>query len=154
MMERKYSKDSKNAKQIITTQIQADQETVFHFLATTAGISTWFPQLSIKEEAVLFDMGDGTFEKMALIDYTTNEHIAYEWATGKVEFQLEKTDNGTKLTLTETLPLNFTALAEDFTGWFVQMKNVKAVSETKKPAKIPQGEIKTVKAEIEEALSE
>lgn len=156
MMERSYSKDSSNAQQVLKTLIQADRKTVFHYLATTEGISNWFPQLSIDEEEneklVLFDMGDGTFEKMALLDYSTNEHISYEWAVGKIEFHLEEIEDGTELTLTETLPLDFAALPQDFTGWFVQMKNVKSVAETGKPAKIDKEEIQTIRKEIETAF--
>lgn len=155
-MERSYSKDSSTAQQVLKTLIQADAKTVFHYLATTEGISNWFPQLSIDEEddekLVLFDMGDGTFEKMALLDYSTNEHISYEWTVGKVEFHLEEVEEGTQLTLTETLPLDFPALPQDFTGWFVQIKNVKSVAETGKSATIDKEKIQTIRQEIEAAF--
>ena len=88
---------------------------------------------------------------MALFDYITNEHIAFEWAAGKVEFYLEETEEGTKLKLIETLPLDFTALVPDFTGWFIQMKNVKHVVETGKSAVIDKDEIQTVQAEVKAA---
>lgn len=156
MIEKNYSKDSSKAQQILSTIIQADKKTVFHYLATTDGISNWFPQLSIDEEEneklVLFDMGDGTFEKMALLDYSTNEHISYEWAAGHVEFHLEDASAGTKLTLTETLPIDFNALAQDFTGWYVQMQNVKSVSETGTPVKVNKEEIQAVRKDIETQL--
>lgn len=156
-MNQTYSKDSTQAKQVLNTTIQADKETVFKLLATSEGISSWFPQLSLDDDqdasAVLFDMGDGTFEKMALLDFTTNEEIAFEWTSGKVDFKLEDTDNGTSLTLTETLPLDFKALPQDFTGWYVQMQNVKSVAETGESKKIDKEEIKAVRKEIEEKLA-
>lgn len=156
MVERTYSKDSTNAYQSLTVNIQADKEKVFKHLATTEGISSWFPQLSLTkendEQLVLFDLGDGTFEKMRLLDYATNEHIAYEWATGKVEFHLKETNDGTTLTLKESLPLNFKGLPEDFTGWFVQIKNIQHVLETGGMHKIDRSEIKQVKAEIIQKL--
>ena len=155
MIERKYSKDKTHATQTLTTLIQADKEAVFHYLATTEGISSWFPQLSIadetKEKSLVFDLGDGAAEKMALFDYITNEHIAFEWATGKVEFHLEESDKETKLILTETLPLNFNALVPDFTGWFIQMKNVKSVVETGQAATIDKDEIQMIQSEVKEA---
>lgn len=155
-MNRTYSKDSTQAKQVLNTVIQADKETVFNLLATSEGISSWFPQLSLDDDkdasAVLFDMGDGTFEKMALLDFTTNEAIAFEWSAGKVDFKLEDTDNGTSLTLTETLPIDFTALPQDFTGWYVQMLNVKSVAEDGESKKIDKEEIKAIRKEIEETL--
>lgn len=156
MIERTYSKDSIQAKQVLTTLVQADKKEVFHYLATTEGISNWFPQLAIEDEkdvkAVVFDLGNDTFEKMALLDYATNEHIAFEWAAGKVDFHLEETGKGTKLTLTETLPLNFNALVPDFTGWYIQMKNLKSTVETGLPADIDKEEIQSIQKEVEEAF--
>lgn len=156
MIERNYKKSETSAKQVLKTIIQAEAKTVFHYLATTEGISNWFPQLSIdltdEEQALLFDLGDGTFEKMALLDYSTNEQISYEWASGRVEFHLEKVDNGTQLILTETMPLDFKGLPYDFAGWYVQMQNVKSVSETGEPAKINKEEIKAIRQEVEAAF--
>ena len=157
MDEKFYSKDDSLVKQTLSLLIEATKKEVFHYLATTEGISTWFPQLSIKEEddeqAVLFDMGDGTFEKMKLLDYKTDEHISYEWAAGKIEFKLKDADEGTLLVLEEELPVNFNAIPEDFTGWYVQMLNVKSVSETGSPAKLNREEIMAVKEEIQAQLS-
>lgn len=156
MMTREYSKDNTTVSQKLTAFIHADKKTVFHYLATTDGISTWFPQLSLTEEEdeqlVLFDMGDGTFEKMKLLDYKTNEHISYEWASGKIEFTLEEVDDGTQLVLSEELPLDFNAIPEDFTGWYVQMNNVKSVAETGASAPINRENIKEVKTDIIEQL--
>lgn len=158
MIERSYEKEATTVKQQLSTEIKADKKAVFHHLATTDGISAWFPQLSIDqkedEQLVLFDMGDGTFQKMQLLDYKTDEHISYEWATGKVEFLLEEMDAGTRLILMEELPLDFNAIPEDFTGWYVQMKNIKSVTETGQSAKLDKGEIKNVKDEIRNKLSE
>lgn len=156
MIERSYFKDTKNATQTLSTIIQASKEDVFFYLATTEGISSWFPQLSItkeKEEAfVLFDLGDNTFEKMSLIDYQTDTYIAFEWASGKIEFQLEQEKEGTRLILKETLPLSFNAIPEDFTGWYVQMKQIKQVSETKVVGSLDAEEIKKVREEVKKQL--
>lgn len=149
MIEKQYSKDASFVKQKLAVLIDADKKDIFHYLATTEGISLWFPQLSIEEKQVLFDMGDGIFEKMQLLDYKTDEHISYEWATGKIEFKLEVIAEGTQLVLEETLPADFTAIAEDFTGWFVQMQNIKSVAETGSPAKIDREEIMAVKQDIQ-----
>lgn len=156
MFQKDYDKNETHAFQTLTIAIQAGKKTVFQHLATTEGISQWFPQLSLtkkEDEAfVEFDMGDGTFEKMSLLDYTTDQHIAFEWASGKVEFHLEDIQEGTKLTLKETLPLDFKALPQDFTGWYVQLKNIKAIVETDRQAKINPDEINEVRAHVEEAI--
>ena len=148
MIEKQYSKDETHVKQKLSVKIDADKKDIFHYLATTEGISLWFPQLSIEDKLVLFDMGDGIFEKMQLLDYQTNDHISYEWATGQIEFKLESATDGTQLILEETLPVDFAAIPEDFTGWFVQMQNIKSVAETGSSATINREEILAVKEEI------
>lgn len=155
MIRHEYSKDTENVKQILSARIKANIKTVFHYLATTDGISTWFPQLSLSdkdEPIVLFDMGDGTFEKLKLLDYKTNEHISYEWASGKIEFTLDEVDGETQLVLSEELPADFNAIPEDFTGWYVQMENVKSVAETGQPASIDRDKIMEVKETIKAQL--
>lgn len=148
MIEKQYSKDETHVKQKLSVKIDADKKEIFHYLATTEGISLWFPQLSIEDKLVLFDMGDGIFEKMQLLDYQTNDHISYEWATGQIEFKLESATDGTQLIVEETLPVDFAAIPEDFTGWFVQMQNIKSVAETGSSATINREEILAVKEEI------
>lgn len=148
MIEKQYSKDETHVKQKLSIKIDADKKEIFHYLATTEGISLWFPQLSIEDKLVLFDMGDGIFEKMQLLDYKTDDHISYEWATGQIKFRLEDATDGTHLILEETLPHDFLAIPEDFTGWFVQMKNIKSVVETGSSATINREEILAVKEEI------
>ena len=156
MIKTEYFKDTKNAYQNLSTIIQADQQTIFRFLSTSEGISSWFPQLSMDQDNnkqfIQFDMGDGTFEKMMLLDFKTNEQIAYEWATGKITFELEEVEQGTKLTLHESLPLDFPGIPQDFTGWYVQMKNIKSISETDSVAKLNKTEIKDVREQIKAEL--
>lgn len=157
MIERDYSIDDKYIKQTLSTLIQSNRKTVFHLLATTDGIASWFPQLSLNkqedEQYVQFDMGDGTFEKMQLLDYKTDEHISYEWAQGRVEFQLKELDGNTELILIETLPITFNAIPEDFTGWYVQVANVKSVAETGAPSKLDRDEINTIKEDIRKVIA-
>lgn len=153
MIDHNFSIKEEVATQQLKTTIQADRKTVFRYLATTEGISSWFPQLSIDKEndekIIFFDMGDGTFEKMKLLDYKTDEHISYEWATGHVAFTLEEGHEGTTLTLTEELPREHKAIPEDFTGWYVQMKNVKSIAETRQVASLDRNRVLEVKEKIQ-----
>jgi len=156
MIKKEYFKDAENAFQTLAAVIQADRPTVFRYLSTSEGISSWFPQLSLSKENnqsfIQFDMGDGTFEKMMLLDFTTDKQITYEWATGKITFELEEVENGTKLTFHETLPLNFEAIPQDFTGWFVQMKNIQSVLETGSAAELEPTEIKEIREQVKQEL--
>lgn len=153
MVEKKYFTDSTHAHQELKTLIQAKKETVFHLLSTTEGITKWFPELSIEEEKVLFDLGDGSFEKMRLLDYQTDHHIAYEWGLGQIHFQLLEATEGTMLVLKEALPVDAKGIAEDFTGWFVQMQNIKNTAENGIALKLNHTELKEVKSDIVKELN-
>jgi len=50
MIEQHYSKDTSHAYQTLITNIHATKTEVFRLLATTDGISSWFPQLSINKK--------------------------------------------------------------------------------------------------------
>lgn len=153
MVDKNYFVDSTYVQQELKTLIQADKENIFHLLSTTEGITKWFPELSIEDEKVLFDLGDGSFEKMRLLDYQTNNHIAYEWGMGEIHFELSDAAEGTELFLKEILPIDAKGIPEDFTGWYVQMKNLKNIAENGKTLKLDHLELKEVKNNIIKELN-
>jgi uncharacterized protein YndB with AHSA1/START domain len=131
MIEREYATNATEAQQTLSIVIAAEAEKVFEYLATTEGISSWFPELSFQgDQEVLFDRGDGTYERMNVLSREENHTISYEWGTGKVTFQLVEHDGKTKLTFTEVLPFSFGAVSQDFAGWDFQIKNIKNRVET------------------------
>lgn len=68
MIEREYATNNTHAQQILSVVIHAAPETVYHYLSTTECISSWIPELSFNEDKeVLFDMGDGTYERMNIL---------------------------------------------------------------------------------------
>lgn len=153
MIEREYATNSTHAQQTLSVVIDAEAEKVFRYLATTEGISSWFPELSFNEDReVLFDMGDGSFERMAVESIETNHSISYEWGTGKVTFQLIEHDGKTKLTFTEGLPFTFETVSQDFAGWDFHMKNIKDVVETGSVNEMYMEDFKMRKAQIEEEI--
>lgn len=155
MIEREYATNETHAQQTLSIVIYADAKKVFHYLATTAGISRWFPELSFNEEKeVLFDLGDGTYEKMNILSIEKNHSIAYEWGTGKVTFQLIEHDGKTKLTFTEVLPFTFGAVSQDFAGWDFHMKNIKDVVETGQTDEMYMENFQKRKKQIEERIEQ
>ena len=50
MIEREYATNSTHAQQTLSVVIDAEAEKVFRYLATTEGISSWFPELSFDED--------------------------------------------------------------------------------------------------------
>ncbi len=154
MIEREYATNRTHAQQVLSVVIHADAEKVFHYLATTEGVSSWFPELSLDEEGkeVLFDLGDGSYERMNILSLEKNHSISYEWGTGKVTFQLVEHDGKTKLTFTEVLPFTFETVSQDFAGWDFQMKNIKDMVETGKTADMQMEDFQRRKAAIEENI--
>lgn len=156
MIKKEFIKHENTAQQILQSTIHASKETIFQYLATTEGISQWFPQLSFKQEDnqlyLLFDMGDGTFEKMKVYELKKDEKIVFEWAGGDVAFQLSDTDEGTLLKLKETLPLSFGTVSQDFTGWYFHMGNIKRISETGEIEEMNKQELEKFEEEVEQEL--
>jgi len=150
MIEREYATNDTHAKQTLSVVIDAKAEQVFDYLATTEGISIWFRELSFNEEnEVLFDLGDGTYERMDILNLEKNRLIAYEWGTGQVTFKLSEYDGKTKLTFTEVLPFSFGTVSQDFAGWDYHMTNIKEVVETGSVDEMRMEEFHKRKTEIE-----
>lgn len=150
MIEREYATNDTHAKQTLSVVIDAKADQVFGYLATTEGISIWFPELSFNDEKeVLFDMGDGTYERMNILNMEKDRLIAYEWGTGQVAFELTEHDGKTKLTFTEILPFTFGAVSQDFAGWDYHMTNIKEVVETGTVDEMRMEEFNQRKTEIE-----
>lgn len=156
MIKKEFLKNENNAQQILQSTIQASKETIFHYLATTEGISQWFPQLSFKQKGtqlyLLFDMGDGTFEEMKVFEFKKDEKIVFEWAGGEVAFQLADANEGILLTLTEKLPLSFETISQDFSGWYSHMGNIKRISESGKIEEMDRQELDKFEKKAEQEL--
>ncbi|MCG1010731.1 SRPBCC domain-containing protein [Salinicoccus sp. ID82-1] len=132
-MDVSYHKDERNVYQTIREVIAASPQHVFSYLGTE-GISQWFEELSFSEtesgKKLIFDLGDGTFEEMEVLVYEMPGRIGFTWDVGEVYFTLEPADNETELKLEQRLPFEFGHIAQDFTGWQFQVKNLKHISET------------------------
>lgn len=94
-------------------------------------------------------MGDGTFERMKVLNFDENEAISYEWGTGEVKFHLDEHDGKTKLTFFEILPFTFETVSQDFAGWDFHMKNIKDAVETGSVDEMHMEDFKKKQKEIE-----
>ena len=134
MMNVQYEKTKFDAFQTIEVDVKARINKVFNLISTTEGIQQWFPQLSFEEADgelyVNFGMDDGTNEQSIVIQHEAPTHITFTWAIGEVEFKLTDQEDITHLYFHERMPFEFDHVAEDFTGWQLQIENLKSVAET------------------------
>ncbi|UUX34122.1 SRPBCC family protein [Fundicoccus culcitae] len=156
-MDVQFYKDEQGFYQQITEIIHAEIDVVFAYLATNK-ISLWFPQLSYQPiDGVIhlvFDMaGEGPDEVMAILDIRQDEFLKFEWGDGYVQFTLEETENGTLITLDEFLTPLFPSIANDFTGWYYQMNNIRNISETDDPSPLDDFDFKTLEYHTAQALA-
>lgn len=131
MIVREYSKSPDSSQQTLSIVIDAPPKKVFETLATTNGISSWFPELSFKNAGtILFDMGDGNVEPLEVYEFKSNERLAFDWFSGTITVHLNAYDGKTKLTFNEVVPETFQNISRDFAGWDAHMTNIKDVVET------------------------
>lgn len=136
-----YNTDDYNAYQTIEIEIDAAAEEIFHYISTTEGIRQWFPELTFDDEPwpekLVFDLGDGEWEYMDILEFSYKNRITFTWDVGDVTIELDEFDSGrTLLTLKERLPFRFENIARDFTGWYFQVQNIKHISETGNPQEL------------------
>lgn len=151
-----YRTDNTHAHQTISIDITSNTSHVFKLLGTTTGIKQWFPELSFEEERegsrLVFDLGNGQCEYFNITSYEPNNHIAFTWAEGNVDFILEDKGDTITLTFKESLPYTFQAIAKDFTGWYFQIQSVKKLAETGQPLSKSDFDFESKSKEVEESL--
>lgn len=99
-------------------------EKVWTYLTENGKLAKWFPELSIDDlregGAVKFDMGDGTFEELAILELKPLQVFEYRWGEDQVRFELyPQEDGGTRLVLTEKIRKLTDHSPRDLAGWHV-----------------------------------
>jgi uncharacterized protein YndB with AHSA1/START domain len=109
---------------------------VWEMLTDNEKLQLWFPELRVEElkkgGAISFNMGDGTFENMAITDFREGKVLAFEWAEDEVRFELEEENGGTRLWLIEFIRRITPHTARDLAGWHVCLDVIEALLEEKK----------------------
>lgn len=125
--------NGKEAQLIIDTEINVAKSNVWQLLATTEGLIQWFPEMqaeNLPEDGKLSFVQGDFYEEMPLLEYVEEAILSYEWATGRVSFNLKEVDpDKTIVHFQEFLPYNFENLAQDLAGWTMKMERLKAISE-------------------------
>lgn len=108
-----------------------EPESVWAMLTQNSKLQQWFPELKVEQLQkggfISFDMGDGTFEKMAILDFEEGKVLAFEWDEGEVHFEIKPAGGGSTLVMVEAFPRITPQTAKDLAGWHVCFDVIKAI---------------------------
>jgi uncharacterized protein YndB with AHSA1/START domain len=98
-------------------------EDVWAYLTDNGKLQAWFSELRALELGkggrLTFDMGDGTFETMDILDYEEGSVLEYAWGEDVVRFELSPAEGGTRLLLIEKISALTPHTPRDLAGWHV-----------------------------------
>ena len=105
---------------------------VWAILADNSRLKLWFDELRILETGkggkIVFDMGEGNIEELAITDYEEGRVLAFEWWDDHVRFEVEEVNEGKSvLRLIETIERITDQTAKDLAGWHVCLDAIEAI---------------------------
>jgi len=108
-------------------------EKVWAYLTENDKLKKWFSELHVddlREGGIIkFDMQDGTFEEMKIIELQLYSVLEYTWAEDRVRFELYPEADGCRLVLIEKLNKITDHTPKDLAGWHVCLDVIKALLE-------------------------
>lgn len=117
---------------------------VWAMLTENDKLQQWFNELTIEElrkgGTISFNMGDGNFEKMEILEYEEGKLLGFEWAEDQVTFQLQGDHDSTTLTMIEKIKRITPQTAKDLAGWHVCLDVIKALLDGKAIARTTEWE--------------
>ncbi|GAA3403383.1 SRPBCC family protein [Paenibacillus hodogayensis] len=106
-------------------------EKVWSFLTENDKLKKWFSELHVDElregGVIRFDMQDGTFEEMKILDFRLHSVLEYTWGEDRVRFELYPEPDGCRLVLIETITEITDHTPKDLAGWHVCLDVVEAL---------------------------
>ncbi|WP_040950843.1 SRPBCC family protein [Gorillibacterium massiliense] len=104
---------------------------VWSYLTEDDKLELWFSELSVGELReggfIKFDMRDGTFAKMSILELKNPSVLEYTWGEDRVRFELAPESGGCRLLLVETLNQITDHTPKDLAGWHVCLDVVGAL---------------------------
>lgn len=106
-------------------------EQAWAWLTDNDKLPQWFPELraeSLREGgAMKFDMQDGTFEEMPILELKHGSLLEYTWGNDIVRFELTPLPDGCRLVLIEKIRELTNHTPKDLAGWHVCLDVVEAL---------------------------
>jgi uncharacterized protein YndB with AHSA1/START domain len=104
---------------------------VWSYLTENNKLQSWFPELIVDDlregGMIKFDMQDGTFEELKILELETNSILEYTWGEDVVRFELTKEPEGCLLVLIEKINTITNHTPRDLAGWHVCLDFIKAL---------------------------
>lgn len=112
-------------------QFQHSMEAVWAMLTENQKLKLWFGELEIVDlridGLIQFDMQDGSFEDMKILDYAPLKTLAFEWGEDIVRFELSPMSEGSKLVFIETISAITEQTPRDLAGWHICLDAIQAL---------------------------
>lgn len=98
-------------------------EEVWSYLTDNDKLPQWFSELRVDElregGVIKFDMGDGTFEELKILELKMHSVLEYTWGEDIVRFELSQEQDGCSLVLIEKIHTITDHTPRDLAGWHV-----------------------------------
>jgi uncharacterized protein YndB with AHSA1/START domain len=106
-------------------------EKVWSMLTVNEQLQQWFTELQVvdlrKDGLIKFDMQDGTFIDMKILDFEPMQVLAFEWGKDSVRFELSPVPDGCHLVFIETLSSFTEHTIKDLAGWHVCLEVIETL---------------------------
>jgi uncharacterized protein YndB with AHSA1/START domain len=106
-------------------------EEVWSYLTDNEKLPRWFSELRVDElrqgGVIKFDMGNGTFEEMEILELKNQAVLEYTWGDDIVRFELTNQPNGCLFVLKETITKLTNHTPRDLAGWHVCLNVIQAL---------------------------
>ena len=124
-------KENESYTALYERHLKHSVEEVWSMLTNNEKLQQWFSELRIadlrKDGLVKFDMQDGTFIDMKILDYEPLKVLAFEWDKDTVRFELSPITDGCRLTFIETISSFTEQTIKDLAGWHVCLDVIEAI---------------------------
>ncbi|MBP1994222.1 SRPBCC family protein [Paenibacillus eucommiae] len=112
-------------------QLKHSAEKVWASLTENEKLAKWFSELSVDDLReggfIKFDMGDGTFEELEILELKPLSVLEYKWGEDRVRFELYPEQEGCRLVLIETILKLTPHTPRDLAGWDVCLEVVEVL---------------------------
>ncbi|WP_391205843.1 SRPBCC family protein [Psychrobacillus sp. L4] len=106
-------------------------ENVWSMLTDNEKLQQWFTELQVvdlrNDGLIKFDMKDGTFIDMKILDFEPMKVLAFEWGKEVARFELSPYLEGCRFVFIETLSSFTEHTIKDLAGWHVCFNVIEAI---------------------------
>lgn len=106
-------------------------EEVWSYLTDNDKLPKWFSELRVEElregGVIKFDLGDGTFEELTILELNMNSVLEFTWWPDSVRFELSEESGGCLLLLIEKIHTITDHTPKDLAGWHVCLDVIQAL---------------------------